>query len=961
MNKLLVVLCLILISFYSSSSPISAEKLYKYPDNHSFKLSPSGRYISAMTRAETGYFLNFYDRENNLNRESVQIGANNKVTEYLWLNDHYLWLTVRTRGRESVMLIHYENDELTLHRVSASGTLLHSYPMDSSKVLLMRTTGRRLKSTELVLVSIDDLVANNLEQVTVVKSGSNDFDSYFYEPFNDTLFGIKLDRKDQTATLQYTPLLENKWQTLLEIDAAMIDLDPVSLLDQETMAVLTNQNTDKIVLQEYNFAKKEFGEIIYQHPKYDLTGAVYNDLGQLVSVSFLKHGLVQFQYFEKDTSIQARRLSKTFEGSEVFTIDTSDEGQVSLLYLNGASTPGAYLLYDHKADVIEHLLDEYNDLKHDFAESTLLKLTSEDGTDIEAFLSEPNGKINHNTLLVMPHGGPIGVREYDYFNKEVQYYVSRGFSVLRVNFRGSSGFGKSFQQKAVGEFGKLIEKDISLAVSHVTAQNNYKHICSIGASYGGYSAAMLAIQNPALYDCIVGAFGIYDLPLLFNASNLRSGEEFAKEISEVVGEYDDTLYRVSPVNLVQKIEAPMLLIAGRKDDRADFEHSNRLKYLLKRLGKPVETMFYKNTGHGHANWKGDMHQSAFTYNYIMKTLSLDFPDPSQLSESEMAAIGYDFAMLGDEYRFGHYSDTDEDKALAFYKQAVKYNHGRSAHNIGAHYQSGQFEERDISKAIAFYKKAADMGYEGAHLRLGRLFMEANLGSVDWQQAKVMFETAHEMEDSAETALWLARYFCSTPLKDRDIDKCLALMDTEKYMHRPNFNASKIEALKRETLAWAYTATTLDNQELQKIKQSVIDLVQLNEENVSLDLMEEGRFHFVKSEKFGKNAKRELVQSDNELVLDKTNDEKIGLYFNVDKPGLNSAKDKSALSAKVTVLHKDNTQSHQLYLLYGSLRDVWSLVTNTALLENGDTVSFELFDVNQNKLYERSYSIAWSNE
>lgn len=145
----------------------------------------------------------------------------------------------------------------------------------------------------------------------------------------------------------------------------------------------------------------------------------------------------------------------------------------------------------------------------------------------------------------------------------MQYYVSRGFSVLRVNFRGSAGFGKSFQQSGVGQFGQQIEQDISAAVKLVREKYAFDNMCAMGASYGGYSSMMLAIKHPDDYDCVIAAYGVYDLPYMYNASNIEIQNNFRSAVSKVVGEYNDKLYDVSPVYLIDQIKVPVHLLPAR--------------------------------------------------------------------------------------------------------------------------------------------------------------------------------------------------------------------------------------------------------------------------------------------------------------------------------------------------------------------------------------------------------------
>ncbi|MDU0353667.1 prolyl oligopeptidase family serine peptidase [Paraglaciecola aquimarina] len=189
----------------------------------------------------------------------------------------------------------------------------------------------------------------------------------------------------------------------------------------------------------------------------------------------------------------------------------------------------------------------------------------------------------------MPHGGPIGPRDINSFNSQVQFLTNRGYSVLQVNYRGSRGFGRAFKNSGRGQWGRKIEQDISTAVEQVTKQTSFKHTCAIGASYGGYSSVMLAILHPKQYDCVVARFGVFDLPLIFNDRNTKKSDYLQKVWSKVVGEYTPKLKDYSPVYFADLLKAPILITAGRLDTRASFEHSNRLKYVLEKTSMKLST------------------------------------------------------------------------------------------------------------------------------------------------------------------------------------------------------------------------------------------------------------------------------------------------------------------------------------------------------------------------------------
>lgn len=187
----------------------------------------------------------------------------------------------------------------------------------------------------------------------------------------------------------------------------------------------------------------------------------------------------------------------------------------------------------------------------------------------------------------MPHGGPIGVTDYDLFQREVQFFASRGYAVLRVNFRGSSGYGKEFMESGRGQWGKKIEDDINEIVTAVKSKYPIRpgNSCIIGASYGGYSAFISVIRFPRQYKCAVSCFGVMDIPLLLSSNNAMKHKSVRNEILYVVGDpkkENVDHVAVSPVYLADKIDVPVMLMAGWRDRIADMEHSHRMHYMLKR-------------------------------------------------------------------------------------------------------------------------------------------------------------------------------------------------------------------------------------------------------------------------------------------------------------------------------------------------------------------------------------------
>jgi dipeptidyl aminopeptidase/acylaminoacyl peptidase len=240
---------------------------------------------------------------------------------------------------------------------------------------------------------------------------------------------------------------------------------------------------------------------------------------------------------------------------------------------------------------------------NEMADAQVLEITAPDGTKIEAFLTIPVGTEDEPPpLLVLPHGGPYGVRDSRSFDPLVQYIASWNIAVLQVNFRGSAGYGRSFAEAGYRERAKGIEDDIEAAVELVVEKGliDSERICIGGLSYGGYSAIISAIRKPNRYLCAVTIAGVSDLPLQLHSTGLGKTKEGRKELEKIFGdpttEYDEMI-AISPAYRADEIEIPVLIVHGTDDHRVDVEHAYRLKAMLEAHGKRYSWLLLKGAGH----------------------------------------------------------------------------------------------------------------------------------------------------------------------------------------------------------------------------------------------------------------------------------------------------------------------------------------------------------------------------
>jgi dipeptidyl aminopeptidase/acylaminoacyl peptidase len=241
------------------------------------------------------------------------------------------------------------------------------------------------------------------------------------------------------------------------------------------------------------------------------------------------------------------------------------------------------------------------------ASTERIVMKASDGVEIEAFLtrmpqSETNAKL---PLLVLPHGGPFDVVDFQRFDPEVQFFAKLGFGVLQVNFRGSGG-GKSKVELGYGKWGTTLISDIEVAVDAALQRFplDADKVVAVGSSYGGYAALALARTNPERYKAVVGICGVYDLPLLFSAglySRREQGLENQKKILADPKTDMALLIDQSPAYDVEAIKAPVLLVHDRGDQIAPFEHAIRMSFVLNASGKRVDLLTTNDEVHGLVN------------------------------------------------------------------------------------------------------------------------------------------------------------------------------------------------------------------------------------------------------------------------------------------------------------------------------------------------------------------------
>jgi len=293
-------------------------------------------------------------------------------------------------------------------------------------------------------------------------------------------------------------------------------------------------------------------------------------------------------------------LQRAFPQQRVSVTSNSDDGRLAIVRIDSDVNPGDYYLFDtvsKHADFLRagRIWIEPKQMRP----KEPITLRARDGLQLQGYVTRPTGDGPH-PMVVLPHGGPHEVRDWWEFDPEVQLLASRGYAVLQVNYRGSGYFSTDFAQAGYREWGGKMQDDLTDATRWAIEQKIAApdRICIYGASYGGYAALMGVVREPDLYRCAIGYAGVYDLELMLESGDLPDSDRGRAYLERTLGSDVAKLRTQSPVYNAQSIKVPVLLIHGKEDGRADFEHAKRLRAALERNHKQFEFLALGGEGHG---------------------------------------------------------------------------------------------------------------------------------------------------------------------------------------------------------------------------------------------------------------------------------------------------------------------------------------------------------------------------
>lgn len=589
-------------------------------------ISPQGSYLAATSRnAEGTVQLTVLDIKENKVLSMMQGRGNESVASFTWVNDERLILTM---AREVG----------SLEQPFATGEI---FAMDADGGRQEILTGPRSDSGEYVFAQVVDYLPDDPDAIMIYQRSFRSNEPYLdlytmkvtsgrkraegripLRAYRNTNVQVILDENGSSRMVLGVDPNDNNKTVILGRDGANEEWRPVTsyasdeggfaplvmLPGTDQVLGLSNSQTDTRALSVLDISNGD-EKVLAAHPQTDLMPIMSVEGGranEVIGAVFEYETLDAFFFSDvKDESYLqlVKSLMATFPGHSVSIASmTRDRSQI-VVRVGSSNLPTKFYIFEPESKKLALLVSSkpwFDD--YEVPKTKTVAYQSRDGKTIHALLTLPKGKkANELPLILLPHGGPHGVRDsLRFMDSDAKVFAEHGYAVLQPNFRGSGGFGRAFLEAGYKNWGTSMIDDMTDGVQYLVQQGiaDKNRVCVYGASYGGYAALQSGVREPDLYKCIVGFVGVYDLQLMYEEGDIPQALVGRNYLDQVLPSDTDGRKAQSPLHNVDKLKAPVFIIQGGADQRVPETHAFRLRDALQERDHPYEWLYKETEGHG---------------------------------------------------------------------------------------------------------------------------------------------------------------------------------------------------------------------------------------------------------------------------------------------------------------------------------------------------------------------------
>ena len=591
---------------------IPVEAFLSPPERAGATLSPDGARIAFLAPWKERLNVWVAELDDLEGARTVTADATRSIHDYRWVDDRWLIYAQDDGGDEHfhvyrVDLADPDAPVVDLTPFPGARVFGHDVPVTRPGKVLVSINHRR--PDEIDLCEID--VATG--ELTVLVTGDGAFGATLVGP-RDDVYGIGQDDEGNWTVDHRDPT--GAVRTLAVLDAADHPIGPFPTMltaDGTGMWIGRHGHTDRLRLVHLDLATGVETEVA-GHPEYDLESRaqvfptfppplVRDRGGELLGVRYSRERQVIVPVDPHFAEVLPR-LEALSDGDPGHITTDTDRRRWLVTFVHDR-TWGATWLYDHATGDARLLFRSHPHLDpDDLAPTTPVTVRARDGRDLPSYLTMPLGAGDAPVPMVLvPHGGPW-TRDAWGHDPVAQLFADRGYAVLQVNFRGSTGFGREHMQAGIGELAGAMQDDLVDAVEWAVAQGHADpaRVAVFGGSYGGYAVLTGVTRDPTLFAAAVDYVGISNLATFMLALPAAIRPALRNNWHAYVGDPEDPvayadMVERSPITHADRIVTPLMVFQGANDVRVPQSESDAIVDSLRRRGVEVAYRVYEDEGH----------------------------------------------------------------------------------------------------------------------------------------------------------------------------------------------------------------------------------------------------------------------------------------------------------------------------------------------------------------------------
>ena len=393
----------------------------------------------------------------------------------------------------------------------------------------------------------------------------------------------------------------DKWESVDEFPGIDANTPIFGMLKDGTELVIGDyRGKNTLGLYVYSLIQKQITRSLFHNDNYDASGVVLSKDGEtVIGANYTAESDKTELLGEYGTLLD--RLKGEFPDYDIDFVDQTEDSRTVLVKMSAPYDPGGLYVYKSSDKHPTLLTKMYNDVSQDdTGDVVAVKYTARDGQKIPAFVTLPPGQQSAKNLpfIILPHGGPYA-RDSKRFDYLAQFFATRGYGVLQMNFRGSEGYGKAYADAGRNNW-IVMQQDVEDGTRWLYEKGyaDKSRTCIAGWSYGGYAALMGVSTDPDLYKCAIAMAALTDInDARRDLKKYRGGKHAAKEFFGEAMQDKDVRKANSPVHVADKIKVPVFLAHGDLDENVQFDQFLRMKRALKKAGVKATYMKFENEDH----------------------------------------------------------------------------------------------------------------------------------------------------------------------------------------------------------------------------------------------------------------------------------------------------------------------------------------------------------------------------